>query len=307
MSITGMTHAGARGVTPIDDVATTPVTGGNQEVSRLLPAPSRDAVMATGDAILMVMALATRSRDAARSAREANLNVANHVNEAVQQEVAKKYKEWLADQNNPFKVFADVLKVVGMALSAVAAVASGGALSALMVGAIALSVASMVVDKTKCFGKDSAFASLGLNIASAVVALTGSVGTMIGAGASTAANGAGKAVDVGTKVAAQAEATADTANKGAKVFDLWLGLGNSAVQLGSASTQTGTAVRDYQAAMDQADLQQKHNAQKSIDQYIQAIIEGLTDLEQSHRTAVDTLSSAEFNANQALVLSATKG
>jgi hypothetical protein len=252
----------------------------------LLPSPTTADTFDMSDAIVFVMALEAQSRDAAHKAHVATKNNADNINKAVAAEVEKKYKEWLAEQNNPFKAICDIFKGVAIGLSAVVAACTGGTLSGLMLGAVALSAASFIVDKTEMFGKDSPFASLGLNIASAAVGIVGAIGGIAASASGIAPHIVGKAAGV---IKASASA------------------GNAVVQFGGGLAEGGSAIHEFSAQNTHADLEEKRNMQKAAQRYIEMIILGLTNLEKSHRKAVETLSKAQGNANHALILSAKMG
>lgn len=96
----------------------------------------------------------------------------------------------------------EAAKWVALAASAVAAVFTCGAASALVVGiALAMSVGGMIVQKTHCLGKDSEAIGMGLQIAGAVV------------GAAAGGGGSGQLVaTIATCVQASALATSGVAH-----------------------------------------------------------------------------------------------
>jgi len=161
--------------------------------------------------------------------------------------------------------------VIGAAALTVATGGVGGAVVAAVV--IALSASGTIVSKTQCFGKDSAYIGLGLDVAAAVTSFGASSAMLAGGVAQTAtsiAQGVSGVADIGAGVS-----TIVTGNEQADVLD------------------------------DTADVQQATVAMKRNARMIEDLVAGLQDAEQSNRTALTVLAGAAQTYGQTLTLTSS--
>jgi hypothetical protein len=183
-----------------------------------------------------------------------------------------------ADVGHDFEKVAEYVgiaaAVVGAAVVTVASCGTAGiAVAAVVIG---LSATGMVAAKTGCFGKDSEFIGLGLEIASAVVSF--------GASSAMAASAALQSVT----------AVADGVS------------GASDVVAGAASVVVGHEQADV--VDDSADVQQALNALTQNARVTADLLNGLKATQQSNKNALQVLGEAAHTYDQTLTLaSAAKG
>ena len=169
----------------------------------------------------------------------------------------------------------EIAEYVGIAAAVIGAAAitactggAGGVAVACVI--VALSASGAFVSKTQCFGKDSAYIGLGLDVASVVVSCGASVGGLAGGAAGTAtavADAATGAADIGAGIS-----TVVTVNEQADVLD---------------------DAADVQAAM----ALMNRNARLVSD-----LIDGLKDAQQSNKNALQVLAGAAQTYGQTLTL-----
>jgi len=225
----------------------------------LLPWPQNISQADLDDAMSLILKLLNETNAHELKAHKAELAGASGVREARMAELEKKYEEWKASENNPFKWLVDVFKGIALALSAVLSVCTGGALSGLMAGAVALSVASFVVEKTEMFGPEAS------KIVSMVMGAVSALG------------------NISLAAFAPAKAAMDAATTAVK-------LASSTVDVGEQIAAGASMARTYEH--DQKDIE-RQKAQQALDQYrayIEIIIEGIKNLHASQRHAVETVN-----------------
>jgi hypothetical protein len=247
----------------------TVVTGNN---AALLPAPAPMSSVMLNDAMAMLLAATAQQTASQLKQGESQINAARNVNALKHAELEKKFKEWEAAQNNPFKFLIDMFKAIVTALSAVASACTGGALSGLLAGAVALSVAGFVVEKTQMFGPEaSKWLSMVMNILS----------SLVGGGANIAGI-AGATADTLTKTVARAAEVA-----------------GSLAEIGGGAATIGSAVKDRDAILAQADMTQIRHTMAKMQKFVEMIIDGMKETEDSHRNAVKTVANAIDTNHQA--------
>ena len=164
--------------------------------------------------------------------------------------------------------------IVGAAALTVCTCGAGGAVVAAVV--IALSASGMVVSKTGCLGKDSAYIGLGLDVAAAVVSF-GASSAMLANGAIQTASAVADGVSGATDVVA----------------------GAASVVVGHEQADVVDDTADVQQTMQQIN----QNARLTAD-----LVAGLKAAQDSNKHALQVLSSATQTYNQTLTLaSAAKG
>ena len=166
----------------------------------------------------------------------------------------------------------EIAQYVGIAAAVVGAAAitactggAGGVAVACVI--VALSASGAFVSKTQCFGKDSAYIGLGLDVASVVVSCGASVGGIAGGTASAVADAATGAADIGAGVS-----TVVTGNEQADVLD------------DAADVQAAMALMNKNARL------------------VSDLIDGLKDAQQSNKNALQVLAKAAATYGQTLTL-----
>lgn len=237
----------------------------------LLPAPTALGDAGLDDAMTLLLKLTIDANRRQLAVQKADIAAASGQRELQMKELEKKFQEWFANQNNPLPALADLFKVIGIALSAVATAMTGGALSGVMVGAIALSVAGFMVEKTDMFGPE----------ASKYVAMVmGAVSTVAG-GVCNLASAAGTAVKAGEEAAKVA--AREVMGKVADVSQTVTSLGEDAVHLGDAVVTHNQTLRE-------ADVKDRQNHLEQVRRTIALLIEGVKELNQVRSRAVETVS-----------------
>jgi hypothetical protein len=161
--------------------------------------------------------------------------------------------------------------IVGAAALTVCTGGVGGAVVAAVV--VALSASGVFVSKTQCFGKDSAYVSIGLDVAATVVSCGAAAGTTISGAAQTAvavSDIAAGAADVGAGVSAVV-----TGNQQADIVD------------------------------DTADVQQFTSMIARNNRMLGDLVEGMKNAQQSNRAALTVLAQASQTYGQTLTLALT--
>lgn len=266
MSVSPITHV-ARVIT---EAVTTDTAPKPQSKPSLLPTPSALGYAGLEDGAALLLKLASDMNRRQTDVQKSDLAVASAERELHMKDVDKKFQEWLANQNNPFGWLADVFKAVGIALSAVASAMTGGALGGLMVGAIALSAASFLVEKTEMFGPEaSKWIAM---VTGACAAVTGGIANVAGLGQT--------AEKVGEEVA-----KTTTRQILGKIADI----SGTAVSAGEEALHLGDAIIRHNQGEREADVKESQNHLEQVRRMIGLLLEGLKDLNQVHRRAVETV------------------
>jgi hypothetical protein len=261
MNLGGVTH-----ITHVVSAEMVPSPPGAGATPSLLPSPTSLGTEGLVDAAALLLELTLEANRRQLNAQKADVAAASGQRELHMKELDKKFQEWVVNQSNPFRGLADVFKGIGIALSSIAAAMTGGSLSGLMIAAIALSAASFVVEKTEMLGPEaSKWVSMVMGAASAVMS-------------------------GGTNLAALGSAAGTMGNSAAEALRSGVDVARTTLALGEDGVHIGEAVIEHNQAEREADVKESQNRLEQVRRIIGLLIEGLKELNQTQRRAVETVA-----------------
>jgi hypothetical protein len=302
----------------------------------LPPPPALDAEQ-LGDALAMLYATIAKQRDA--QARDGKLDVDRTTAQKHKevQEMHKKLQEQIDAENNPFGWLMDLFKAIAMVASAVVSVCTCGAASGILAGtAIAISAASMVLEKTgaleglapelgailggaaKILGAVLSMNVVGIvgesvQTAGAAMSLAGKAtgeewATYVGMGASIAGGVTSGIGSLGS--AAGGKTVLESIFKGdpesLKKVEQMLSKGSALVgfgaQVGSGLSAVGRGIKEHDRLEAEAGVAGARARAQRLQGLVEMLVAGMKEAQESHQRATRSLQGAMETCNQTAVL-----
>jgi hypothetical protein len=303
----------------------------------LLPPPAPLAAEQLGDAMAMLYATMAKQRDAqAADGKLAAESTLAEKHRAID-EMQKKLQEKIDAANNPFGWLMDLFKAIAMAASAIVSVCTCGAASGILAGtAIAISAASMVMEKTgaleglspelgailggaaKILGAVLSMNVVGLvgesvQTTGAVMSLAGKAtgeewATYVGMGASMAGGvtsgiGALGSASGGTTVLeGLVKGDADTLRTVENTLSRGASLVSFGAQVGGGISDIGAGLEEHDRLEAEAGVVGARARAQRLQRLVDTLIAGMKETQESHQRATKSLQGAMETCSQTAVL-----
>jgi hypothetical protein len=327
----------------IDTMAYSELTSASTSAPSVMPAPSATNDLG-GDPTTMIYALISKQRNNSMAAGEKRIEHNHQLEHAEQLKEDAAFKKQQDDKANAevWGIFGKIASCVAIAVSAVAAVCSCGAASALCVGACCLSALAFADGETQCLSKltgdpnaskwfdmgcgigaalctgGAGIAASGVSVGAKVLEVAGSackIAQQVIANSTTdqgwqyAAMGLGAAGaigDVSMCFGGAAKATSSIFGAATKTVKAAAGV-TEAVAAGAEGVGT-IVTSEYQAsAIDhEADAKTASMEIAHLQQLTSWLVDGIKDTDKSHERALRTLSGAIQTQAQTLVIASAR-